>query len=292
MAPRPEQNRRWRSREESAQRQDVLGRRRSWVRRNDLPQLGCHSSRGCRHRRRRGRIRGRGSRGRSSGCDDGKCGGHLNPLQKEMTTVQNIKNAVTSAVQGGKDGIRVGNQVVGAARAIDAFMGAQPARGGRVGAAIEGYAGGQRADALRQQFARSNPRDAPGPRTAAFYQYRFRAPGQHSFSGTPTQHAYLDRLRRQQEQIRAARSTPRVGRFRDQSAPTAQDFVPEEDLIRRFASSPSDAQRAIERRAPDENTEMRRVRPRRPAARSAMPPGMARGEMVTPAGPPRSLRPA
>ena len=162
-----------------------------------------------------------------------------------MTTVQTIRNAVTSAVQGGRDGIHAANQVVGAARAIDSFMGAQPVRGGRVGAAIEGYYGGQRADALRQQFARTNPRDAPGPRTAAFYQYRHRAPGRVNFSGTQTQHEMLNRLRRQQEQIRAARTGTRVGRFRDQSAPTSEDFVSEADLIRRFASTPEIAERAI-----------------------------------------------
>ena len=100
------------------------------------------------------------------------------------------------------------------------------------------------------------------------------------------------RLRRQQEQIRAARTGTRVGRFRDQSAPTSEDFVAEEDLIRRFASSPSDAQRAIERSSPDEYTELRRVKPRRPPARTAMPPGAARGEMPTPGGPPRSLAPS
>ena len=212
-----------------------------------------------------------------------------------MTTVQTIRNAVTSAVQGGRDGIHAANRVVGAARAIDSFMGAQPVRGGRVGAAIEGYHGGQRADALRQQFARTNPRDAGGPRTAAFYAYRYRRPGaiarNDPSAGTPSQHAHLDRLRRQQAQIRAARTGTRVGRFRDQSAPTSEDFVSEEDLIRRFASSPSDAQRAIERRPPDEYTELRRVKPRRPPARTAMPPGAARGEMPTPGGPPRSLAP-
>ena len=59
-----------------------------------------------------------------------------------MATVENIKNAVTSAVAGAKYGIHHGNQVVGAAKAIDSFMGGQAPRGGRVGAAIEGYAGG------------------------------------------------------------------------------------------------------------------------------------------------------
>ena len=227
-----------------------------------------------------------------------------------MTTVQTIRNAVTSAVQGGRDGIHAANQVVGAARAIDSFMGAQPVRGGRVGAAIEGYHGGQRADALRQQFARTNPRDAPGPRTAAFYQYRHRAPGRVNFSGTQTQHEMLNRLRRQQEQIRAARTGTRVGRFRDQSAPTSEDFVSSEDLIRRFASTPELAQRASEmqeqaefrRTNPRPNRrpsnvrlsqtgEERRNKPRRPPARTAMPPGAARGEMITPEGPPRSLAP-
>ena len=272
-------------------RKNVLDLGSRWIWFNHLPQLGCFEARSCGDRGRRGRIRGRGSRGRSARRHDGKCRGNLNMQKREMATVENIKNAVTSAVAGAKYGIHRGNQVVGAAKAIDSFMGGQPARSGRVGAAIEGYAGGQRADALRQQFARTNPRDAPGPRTAAFYQYRFGAPGRHNFSGTPTQHGMLNMLRRQQEQIRAARTTPRVGRFRDQAPPTSQDFVSEEDLIRRFASSPSDAQRAIERRAPDENTEIRRVRPRRPAARSAMPPGAAHGELITPQGPPRILRP-
>ena len=149
---------------------------------------------------------------------------------------------MTSAVAGAHYGIHRGNQVVGAAKAIDSFMGAQAPRGGRVGAAIEGYEGGKRADGLRQQFARTNPRDAGGPHTAAFYAYRYRRPGvvarNDPSAGTPSQHAALNRLRRQQEQIRMARTTPRVGRFRDQSAPTADDFVPADELITRFASTP------------------------------------------------------
>ena len=183
--------------------------------------------------------------------------------KREMATVENIRNAVTSAVAGAKYGIHRGNQVVGAAKAIDSFMGGQAPRGGRVGAAIEGYAGGQRADALRQQFARENPRDAGGPRTAAFYAYRYRRPGvvarNDPSAGTPSQHAALNRLRRQQEQIRLARTTPRVGRFRDQAPPTEEDFLPRAEApidvprpmvdaaVRQYASTPEIAERAISR---------------------------------------------
>ena len=283
---------RWRgARAKSAQRKNVLGRRCRRVRRDHLPQLGCDSARGGRDYRRRHRRAGRRTCGRSVRCNGGKCRGTLNQAEKKMATVQTIKNAVTSAVSGAHYGVHKGNQVVGAARAIDSFMGAQPVRGGRVGAAIEGYHGGQRADALRQQFSRENPRSAGGPRTAGYYAYQLGRPnlvGRNDPSaGTPSQHALLNRLRRQQEQIRAARTGTRVGRFRDQSAPTAEDFVSEEDLIRRFASSPSDAQRAIERRPPDEWTQLRRARPRRRAARTAMPSE----EMPTPGGQPRSLAP-
>ena len=171
----------------------------------------------------------------------------MNIQKTEMATVENIRNAVTSAVAGAHYGIHHGNQMTGAARAIDSFMGGQAPRGGWVGAAIEGYAGGQRADALRQQFARENPRDAGGPRTAAFYAYRFRRPGvvarNDPSAGTPSQHAALNRLRRQQEQIRLARTTPRVGRFRDQAAPTEEDFLPR-------AEAPVDVPRVAESRAP------------------------------------------
>ena len=203
--------------------------------------------------------------------DDGFRGGHLKLVQKEMANVQTIKNAVTSAVQGGRDGSRAGNQVVGAAKAIDSFMGAQPARGGRVGAAIEGYAGGQRADALRQQFARTNPRDAGGPRTAAFYAYRYRRPGavarNDPSAGTASQHEHLNRLHRQQAQIRAARTTPRVGRYRDMAAPTEEDFLPQaspagiERNIVQYATTPSLAEKALGRQlAPEEREERRRTR--------------------------------
>jgi hypothetical protein len=196
----------------------------------------------------------------------------LNIQKTEMATVENIRNAVTSAVSGAHYGIHRGNQVVGAAKAIDSFMGGQAPRSGRVGAAIEGYAGGKRADGLRQEFARTNPRSAPTPRTAAYYAYRIGRPNlvarNDPSAGTPTQHDMLNRLRMQQERIRAARTTARVGRFRDQSAPTEDDFITPapstvgvERNIAQFASTPSLAEKALGRQlTPEEREERRRQR--------------------------------
>ena len=156
--------------------------------------------------------------------------------------------------------------------------------------------------------------DLPGPRSAAFYGHRYGIPvPEGEGSGTAEQMDLLRMVRRQGAQIRDNRNQVRLGRYRDMAPPTSQDFVSEEDLIRRFASTPEMAERALEmqehaefrrtnprpnrrpanvRLSQTEFHEERRNKPRRPPARTAMPPGMARGEMVTPAGPPRSLRPA
>ena len=157
-----------------------------------------------------------------------------------MASLETIKSAVTTAARGYKDGVSAGNKVVNVARTIDSTMSSRAPTGiPRADAAIRGYHGAQQADRLRQQFARTNPRDAPGPRTAAFYQYRYRRPGRHSFSGTPHQHEMLERLRRQHEQIRQAATQPRMGNYRDNTPPTRDDH------IRSFASTPADAARAM-----------------------------------------------
>ena len=159
-----------------------------------------------------------------------------------MASLETIKSAVTTAARGYKDGVSAGNKVVNVARTVDGVMSSRAPTGiPRADAAIRGYHGGQQADRLRQQFARTNPRDAPGPRTAAFYQYRYRAPGRHSFSGTPHQHEMLEMLRRQHEQIRQAAELPRTGAYRDNTPPV----LSRDDHIRRFASSSADAQRAM-----------------------------------------------
>ena len=158
-----------------------------------------------------------------------------------MASLETIQKAVTTAGRGFRDGVAAGSTVVNAARRVDSVMTGAPTGIPRVDRAMQGYAGGQRADRLRQHFANTNPRDAPGPRTAAFYQYRFRRPGSHSFSGTPHQYEMLERLRKQYEQIRQAAELPRTGAFRDNTPPV----LSRDDHIRRFASSSADAERAM-----------------------------------------------
>ena len=212
-----------------------------------------------------------------------------------MASLETIKSAVTTAGRGFRDGVAAGSTVVNAARRIDSVMTGAPTGIPRVDRAMQGYAGGQRADRLRQTFARTNPRDAPGPRTAAFYQYRYRRPGTHSFSGTPHQHEMLEMLRRQHEQIRQAAELPRTGAYRDNTPPV----LSRDDNIRKFASSPEMADNAIFRADnPKPNRPPRRTRlddsrpagpkPAYPPSRSRMPSVL---EDMPQAGPPRSYGP-
>ena len=214
-----------------------------------------------------------------------------------MASLETIKSAVTTAARGYKDGVSAGNKVVNVARTIDNVMSSRAPTGiPRADAAIRGYHGAQQADRLRQQFARTNPRDAPGPRTAAFYQYRYRAPGRHSFSGTPHQHEMLERLRRQHEQIRQAATQPRMGNYRDNTPPTV---VSRDEHIRRFASTPEIAEQAIFRadhpkpNRPPRRTPIERSRPSapKPGWRPSAAPLPSVREDMPQAGLPRSFGP-
>ena len=145
-----------------------------------------------------------------------------------MASLETIKSAVTTAARGYKDGVSAGNKVVNVARTVDSTMSSRAPTGiPRADAARRGYHGAQQADRLRQQFARTNPRDAGGPRTAAFYAYRFGRPNlvarNDPSAGTPDQHDMLNRLRMQQQRIRNAANRARIGSFQDQSPP--QQFL-------------------------------------------------------------------
>ena len=168
-----------------------------------------------------------------------------------MASIETIQKAVTTAGRGFRDGVAAGNTVVNATRRVDSAMTGAPTGIPRMDRAMQGYAGGQRADRMRQQFARTNPRSTGGPRTAAFYAYRYNRPNAVSrgdpSAGTPHQHEMLERLRRQHEQIRQAAEQPRTGAYRDNTPPTRDDH------IRNFASSPADAQRAMTTETADDH---------------------------------------
>ena len=161
-----------------------------------------------------------------------------------MASLENIRNAVTTAARGYKDGVSAGNKMVTAARAVDGAMGGAPTGIPRAEAARRGYHGAQQADRLRQQFARTNPRSTGGPRTAAHYAYRIGRPNlvarNDPSAGTPHQHDMLNRLRMQQQRIRNAANRTRVGSYQDQSPP--QEFLTPERPQHPPAPLPSDLQ--------------------------------------------------
>ena len=134
------------------------------------------------------------------------------------------KEVASAAMGGYKKGRAIGQAAVSGARALDRHMDAanMSAIRGRPMAhdsLVHRYTAGRQSENLRQHCNRSMPRDAPGPRTAAFYAYRYRRPGMApsdgESAGTPGQMDLLGQLRRQQALIHAVRTTPRVGMYRD-----------------------------------------------------------------------------
>ena len=162
--------------------------------------------------------------------------------------------SIRSGISGARAGIHAGNQVVGAAQKIDRVMSAANERGiakrvqaatsgmppppqGRMDRAAEGYAAGKTAHAMSRYYARTMPRDAPGPRTAASYAYRYGIPSNAAAaSGTTDQRELLSRVRQHHAAVNRTRNL--VGSYRDMSAPSAANRVDE------FASSEEMRRRA------------------------------------------------
>ncbi len=142
---------------------------------------------------------------------------------------QHAKEVAGAAMGGYQQGRALGHAVVGGVHAVNRHMDAanMSAIRGRPRAhdsLVHRYVSGRQAENMRQHFNRTMPRDAPGPKTAAFYAYRHRQPGMAptgESAGTPAQRDLLAQLRRQQALIHAVRTTPRVGMYReaDPSAP-------------------------------------------------------------------------
>ena len=143
---------------------------------------------------------------------------------------EKIKNAVTSALQGARDGHRWGNTVASAAKSADQFMtnrnmqGIQARVAGRAAPmgdnVVRGYTGYRAASRVAAHQRANNP-PPPGPRTAAHYALRYNRPSlAPPNSGAPEQHRLLDGMRRQQRFVQDMRDTARYGRFHDANAPT------------------------------------------------------------------------
>ena len=136
-----------------------------------------------------------------------------------------MKSALRSGLQGVREGVSAGNKVVSGAKQIDSFMGAAneaaiqkrvqaatrgvpPPAQGRLDRAVEGYAARKTAHALGQHYARNIPRDAPGPRTAAYYAYRYGVGGNAAAaSGTTGQRDLLSQVRRHHANVSRVRNS-------------------------------------------------------------------------------------
>ena len=74
---------------------------------------------------------------------------------------------------------------------------------------VRKYASNKTAAAMQSYYNRSLPRNAPGPKSAAFYSYRYNLPaGAGDSSGTTGQMALLRHVRRNQERVHAVRQAP------------------------------------------------------------------------------------
>ena len=151
-------------------------------------------------------------------------------------------NALRSGLAGARDGVSAANKVVTGARALDAGMNAANMSGiqrrvdaasrgvpppeSRLDRAVQGYAAGKTANRMGAYFARTNPRRAPGPRTAASYAYQYGFGGSAgaaaAASGTTDQRELLARVRRQHAMMDATRNQVHLGRYRDMAAPRPQ----------------------------------------------------------------------
>ena len=168
-----------------------------------------------------------------------------------MQTAKNIGSVVGAGMAGYGMGKEHGNMVLGAARGLDSHMSAanMSAIAGRPqlhDTLVQKYASNKTAAAMQNYYNRSLPRNAPGPKNAAYYSYRYNLPVASGESvGTPGQMALLRHVRRNQERVNAVRNAPvRRGTFHH-ADPGAVDLPRDVfDYIRTYASSDRQAQAA------------------------------------------------
>ena len=128
--------------------------------------------------------------------------------------MERAKNVASSVVQGGTDGYLSG-------RLIGQSVGAAHSAAQR----IPGYRRATEASVVGQYYNRQMPRDAPGPRTAAFYQYRYGLGGADGASvGTDAQRRLLQEQRAAQTHVHNLTQAPRRAAFHNNdpiAAPTS-----------------------------------------------------------------------
>ena len=117
--------------------------------------------------------------------------------------MERAKNVASSVVQGGIAGYATG-------RTIGQSVGAAHQAAQRIPA----YRRATEASVVGQYYNRQMPRDAPGPRTAAFYQYRYGLGGADGASvGTDAQRRLLQEQRAAQTHLHNLTQAPRRAAF-------------------------------------------------------------------------------
>ena len=134
--------------------------------------------------------------------------------------MEKAKNVANNVIQGGMAGYATGRMIgqgVGAAH--------------NAAQRIPAYRRATEASAVGRYYSRQMPRDAPGPRTAGFYQYRYGLGGADGPSvGTDAQRALLQEQRAVQTHLDNLTSAPRAAAFHNENptlAPTSVNRYPE-----------------------------------------------------------------
>ena len=137
--------------------------------------------------------------------------------------MEKAKNVANNVIQGGMAGYATG-------RMIGQSVGAAHASAQRVPA----YRRATEASAVGQYYNRQMPRDAPGPRTAGFYQYRYGLGGAAGPSvATDAQRALLQEQRAVQTHLDNLASAPRTAAFHNEN-PTLATTPPLAPAVNRY----------------------------------------------------------
>ena len=132
--------------------------------------------------------------------------------------MERAKNVANNVIQGGMAGYTQGRMIgqgVGAAH--------------NAAQRIPAYRRATEASAVGQYYGRQMPRDAPGPRTAGFYQYRYGLGGADGPSvGTDAQRALLQEQRAVQTHLDNLTRAPRAAAFHNENPmlPDMSEFRP------------------------------------------------------------------
>ena len=132
--------------------------------------------------------------------------------------MEKAKNVANNVIQGGMAGYTTGRMIgqgVGAAH--------------NAAQRIPAYRRATEASAVGRYYSRQMPRDAPGPRTAGFYQYRYGLGGADGPSvGTDAQRALLQEQRAVQTHLDNLTRAPRAAAFHNENPmlPDMSEFRP------------------------------------------------------------------